>query len=83
MYYVCIIYTYIYIYIISLSLSIHLSIYLSLSIYIYRCNLPPLIITPQIKQNKPFGGFLFNHQFRRRHDYPLINDDFWFDLHPS
>ena len=46
-------------------------------------NLLPLIITPpNIRKN--LGGQLFvYYQFRRRHDYPLINDDFAFDLPPS
>ena len=46
-------------------------------------NLPPSIINPP-KNKEPLGGKnSFYYEFRRRHDYPLINDDFWFDLPPS
>ena len=70
---IIIIYIYIYIYI---YICIHVCV------YIYTYNLPPLIKPPLIK--KTLGGKqFFYYQFRRRHDYPLINDDFWFDLHPS
>ena len=59
------IYMYVYIY-------IYIYIYISLSIYIYiyiYIISPPLMITPLIKQ-KPLGDFVFDYQFRRRHDYP-------------
>ena len=39
---------------------------------------PPLIMIPPNK-NK-LGG---NTYFYYRHDYPLINDEFWFDPPPS
>ena len=44
-------------------------------------NLPPLIITPPNKKNTLW--VIFYYKFKRRHDYPLINDDCWFDLPPS
>ena len=48
--------------------------YIYIYIYIYTHNPPPLIIKPT---NSCY------YQFRRRHDYPLINDEFGLDLPPS
>ena len=45
-------------------------------------NLPPLIITPLIK-NKPWGEKLFTINLDGGTITPLINEDFWFDLPPS
>ena len=52
--------------------------------YIHKDIVSPIIRTPPNKNPPPLGGGnKCYYKFRRRHDYPLIRNDLWFDLPPS
>ena len=52
--------------------------------YIYICNIPLNNNPPNKKKKRNSGKInIVYHKFRRRHDYPLIKNDVWFDRPPS